>query len=113
MLQGACNPKMVSKSFVSCTDNLPGRRLYRQSSPAGKLPSVRLARPSFPGHPLRSRKDPNSLRTAETRDRRVSGDGGEIHGAAPSASLADVAHLLAESYRPDRGGRFLCGPDRN
>ena len=28
-----------------------------------------------------------------------------------SASLADLARVFAESHRPDRGGRFLCGAD--
>jgi hypothetical protein len=32
-------------------------------------------------------------------------------GAPAPASLADLAHLLAESHRPNCGGRFLRGPD--
>ena len=42
----------------------------------------------------------------------VSGDRCEIHGAAASASLANVAHIFAESHRPDCG-RFLRSSDRD
>src|SRR5205085_12189938 len=55
----------------------------------------------------------DSWRTAEARDRRLSGNDCEIHGTPRSASIADVAHVLTESHRPDRGGRFLRGPDRD
>ena len=47
----------------------------------------------------------DSWRTAEARDRRLSGNDCEIHGTPRSASIADVAHVLTESHRPDRGGR--------
>src|SRR5712691_13440929 len=53
----------------------------------------------------------DSWRTAETWDRRLSGYRREIHEAPSPASVADLAHVLAESHRPDRGGRFLRGPD--
>src|SRR5215207_6683373 len=53
----------------------------------------------------------DSWRTAEIGDRRLSGDGREIHAAPTPASVPDLAHLLAESRRPDRGGRFFRGPD--
>ena len=53
----------------------------------------------------------DSWRTTETRDRRLSGDRREIHGPTAPAAFADLAHVLAESHRPDRGGRFLRGPD--
>src|SRR5207245_7968484 len=33
--------------------------------------------------------------------------------APAPASIADLAHLLAESHRPDCGGRFLRRPDRD
>lgn len=53
----------------------------------------------------------DSRRTAETGGRRLSGDRCEIHGASASASLTDLANILKESHRPDRGGRFLCGAE--
>src|SRR5712692_7734879 len=53
----------------------------------------------------------DSWRTVEIGNRRLSGNCREIHGAPTPASLPDLAHVLTESHRPDRGGRFLRGPD--
>src|SRR5438445_9723855 len=55
----------------------------------------------------------DSWRTVEIGDRRLSGDGREIHGSSTPAAIPDVAHLLAESHRADRGCRFLRRPDGN
>jgi hypothetical protein len=53
----------------------------------------------------------DSWRTVETGDRRLSGDGREIHGSPTPAAIPDLAHVLAESHWADRGGRFLHRPD--
>src|SRR5712692_9409651 len=99
-------------------------------APTGLPTLVDLEEPPPPGAPDRAGRRPcvdshdvtgkpalgrasDSWRTDETRDRRLSGDRREIHGAPAPTSFADVAHLLAESHRPDRGGRFLRGPDRD
>jgi hypothetical protein len=55
----------------------------------------------------------DSWRTVEIGDRRLSGDGRQIHGSPPPATIPDLAHVLAQSHRPDRGGRFLRRPDRH
>src|ERR1700730_1852329 len=53
----------------------------------------------------------DAWRTAETRNRRLSGDRREIHDAPAAGSITDLAQVRAESHWPDRGGRFLRGPD--
>src|SRR5712691_6256733 len=55
----------------------------------------------------------DSWRATQTRDRRLSGYGRETYGSWAPASIAELAHVLAESHRPDRRGRFLRGPDRD
>lgn len=64
------------------------------------------------GHPPLGRAT-NPWRTAEARHRRPSGDRGDIHGPPAPAALADLAHVLDQSRRPDRRSRFLRGPDRD
>jgi putative transposase len=55
----------------------------------------------------------HSWRTAEARDRRLSGHRRQIHGTSAPAALANLADILAKSCRADRGGRFLRRPDRD
>ena len=55
----------------------------------------------------------NPWRTFESGDRRLAGDGREIHRASTPATIPDVAHVPAESRGPDRGGRLLCRADGN
>src|SRR4051812_20529571 len=82
MLQGACNPKMVSKSFVSCTDNLPGRRLYRPFSPAGK-PARQARPPPTPPMPTEITEGPFYL--------------GGLHSAYVRGEALLAAHRYAEA----------------
>ncbi len=50
-------------------------------------------------------------RTAEARDRGVPGNGGEVHGEAPQAPIADVADLPGEPCQATGVGGFLRGAD--
>ena len=69
------------------------RRIGRPTVPADVRTLIRtMAR----GEPAVGRAA-DSRRTAETRDRRLSGDRREIHGPPAPAAVADVAHVLAES----------------
>ena len=52
----------------------------------------------------------DSWRTAETRDRHLLGHRRQIPGSPAPAAVADMAHLPAESHRPDCRGRFLRRP---
>src|SRR5215468_137529 len=53
----------------------------------------------------------NSRRAPETRPRRLSGHGCQVHGATDHVAIAVVAHVLGEPRRANRRGRLLRGAD--
>ena len=55
----------------------------------------------------------HSPRVGQTRHPSLGGYRRQVQGAAPSASLADLAYLPEQSCETSRLGRFLCGSDRD